>query len=326
MIKQTQLFDLLKAHFKTSTECYEAVSEVLCISPDAVKKIASGSTALSYERFVKLVKHFKIPLEHIQLQGNMVHSRYISLRGDFVGNYLLYVANLAERLELLAGAESASISFAADEIPVFHFMRYPELTYLRLYFHSYEDFRHKCSFEEFVAYMDGFRLRDTFARIVSAYDRIPSTEIWNRTVADPIRRQILLISEIGAFEGKRTKTSISEQLIELVKQVESCCTVSSKPGGGRFDFFMTPFNVSPGMMLTECGGEVQLSLKLGPINSISLSDPLLIEEMKVNFKKSIDESIWFGVGATLSRVSYFKHLYTRLTALRDKLSEKAAQS
>lgn len=322
MIDQIQLFKLLKRMFKTNTICYREVADVLSLTPDAVRKIASGDTTLSHERFVLLIRNFKIPHNQWNLSPeDAADKNYVNLDENFIPNYTTYIRNLMQSIEQLATAKGVSINFYADELPIFHMMRYPRITYFKLYCHAYEELKDKFTVEAFILHMDSLGIREIFARIAKAYLTIPCVEIWNTDVMDPMCHQIPFMMELGAFDSKELPQNIVNDLGALIKTIEQYCTEGAKTEGVRFELFRRNFNDMPGMMIAESENGVLVNLKLGKINNVTLQDRYA-GEMKSNFRKAINQSVSLSSGFVLEKVRFFKHLNARHKSLRGSVKKQ----
>ena len=111
------------------------IAELLNLGSDAVYRRIRGEKELSLSETTKICTHFQISMDEIlNHKSNGITFRYSTL--DFVNDprhYHRYIDQFAKNIELSAKAEDKEILFTAEDIPVFHFMPYPELIFFKLY-------------------------------------------------------------------------------------------------------------------------------------------------------------------------------------------------
>lgn len=320
MITQQEFIDLIVPRYESKTQAFEAIGNALSISPSAVKKMANGTTELTYDRLSHLVGHYKIlPEELFTPRKSLINASYVSLDAQDPSNYIRYINGLLAALTAAAADPTSKIMFAADEIPIFHFMRSKRLTYFKLFCYGYSMHKYDCTFEDLEKVFDGLGLEAIFEQIVTQYDTMDSTEIWDDYILEPLCDQIYFMHGVDAFREPTTVNELIVELRNLIKDVAKLCDAGKKTAGGKFEFVRRASRISPGYMLTETAGGMHLNIKLASINSLSVSNPQIISEMYKNFQSAMDMSIPFGVGVKREQKIYFKNLLMRTTELDAKL-------
>src|SRR5690606_27382948 len=285
MIQQIDFFENMMARAENRSRAIEEIADVLHISVSAVRKIMQGQTELSYERLRKLIDHFQIPPDELFTpRKSLINATYVSLDAQDPSNYIRYINGLLAALTAAAADPTSKIMFAADEIPIFHFMRSKRLTYFKLFCYGYSMHKYDCTFEDLEKVFDDLGLEAIFEQIVTQYDTMHSTEIWDDYILEPLCDQIYFMHGVDAFREPTTVNELIVELRNLIKDVGKLCDAGKKSAGGKFEFVRRASRISPGYMLTETAGGMHLNIKLASINSLSVSNPQIISEMYKNFQ------------------------------------------
>lgn len=313
MKSQKKFFDDLMLRFKSRTELCNFLAEKLFVSSETTSKWSYGKTSLSYDRLQQITKLFDLePTDFFYSNPKDLQFEHILFDMHAIEDYHRYISGLAQRLSLAAEAADVTIYFQADDIPIFHFMPYSRLTYLKLYTYAYDKLKIDKHFEEFVEELEKYELEPIFEQIALAYERIPSIEIWDDQILDVLLFHIEHFHILDRYSNPATKYSLLDDLFNLVNEFRDTATNGLKKSGVRFDFFRIPTPIRSGYMLLQANERKVLSLKIDTINSISTQNEEFVETYWKAFKASIDKSTALGIGAERDRTIYFKGLLRKI--------------
>lgn len=313
MKTQKEFFEIIGARFRNRAEMYGCVSELLSVSTDTVSKWSYGSTVLSYDRLQKLVEHFGLsPADLFRSRSDQVTFRFAPLDMNDVEGYCRYIRGFYGMLQQVVDTPDVHISFHADELPIFHFMDFPELVYFKLYSFAYDTLKVGISYEQFVKRMEGYGLEEVFKGIASCYARIPAVEVWDDGVLDSLLYQIDHFEVLDRYEDSASRTMILAQVSELLDGFQKMAIRGVKPQGARFDFYRRHSPAKKGYMLLEGKGQTRLSIKTDTINSMSTADPHIVTAFERSFNATVNKSTAVGVGAERERTVFFRRLKTKI--------------
>jgi len=131
---QKIFFETLKSEINPNIRLADAVSEILGVGSDSAYRRLRGEKELTLSELVKLCSHFNMSLDSILNH----HSDYVLFkysRQDLsdMNNYEKYMDELATMYEGLIKSPSKEILTTAQDIPIFHFMPFLELTFFKVY-------------------------------------------------------------------------------------------------------------------------------------------------------------------------------------------------
>ncbi|PRD54708.1 hypothetical protein [Sphingobacterium gobiense] len=316
MIDQETLFKIIERRFENTSDFQQAMNDILGVEESNIRRRLNGSTQLRYAELQKLVEKFSISRHELFPDPDEdVSFKYIRLDYPSIENYLRYIQGFASTLEGAAAISESKIYFVADDIPIFHYMRFPELTAFKLYSYAYDMKIVNMSFE---VYLDIFREQDLlpiFRRISNAYNRIQSVEVWDDDVLETLLSSIGGKQDLNCFERSETVAMLLGQLKELLYGFRTLAESGEKDPGVKFEFFKNEsINRLPYMMLSN-GSASSLTLKLQIINSMNTGQPEFVEEGAKWFDATVNKSLALSMGAERQRNRYFQLLHDRIEAV-----------
>ena len=170
---------------------------LLHLRKGAVYKRINGDTTLSMAEMVTLADYFKVSIDNI-LRGD----KYITFQHPFL--YQKSMDNFMDQftffLKPLQSKDSSSLTYLANELPVFYYFSYPQI------------FNFVLSIWNHIHWAEG-RLRIEENKLISTsinyireeinsyYQGSPVTEIWNSNMFANLYQQIIFAITIRAFEN-----------------------------------------------------------------------------------------------------------------------------
>lgn len=294
------------------------ISELLEISLTAAYDRMRCSVPLKFEEACLLCRRYGISLDAAAVhETDTVPFRYVPLAAEGPERYLRYMKGLEAAMERLSKGESKELKFAADDIPIFHFMPYAELTYFKLYAWNRTMNDVKGSYERFVHSADRPELREIFRRIASAYLQVPTIEIWTEETLDPVLQLMAHYRDLGDFTNTDTLAKLCGQLLDLIGRMEKWATVSAKGDdrGVPYHLYLSPVNLGNSIMLTQCDGVESVRIKLYTINSIATCDSRLCGETGKWLVQTISKSTHLSGSSEVQRTVFFNSMKQKVTDL-----------
>lgn len=209
---QVTFFNAIKSALPDYQNLAQSVAEVLAISINEAYKKIRGNSALSLQQIIKLSDHFATPFLYKPSQLPTVTFDYLSVDQE-IPNMLLYLQDLLKNLKQIQQSKQKHITITTDDIPLFHFFKYPELTCFKLFFWSDSVMNAEFKFDPGTFDQEIIALAKELNQI---YLEIPSTEIWAKDTVHGTIEQVRY-----AFEAGYITDTLAKQVIE---QVRYCLT------------------------------------------------------------------------------------------------------
>lgn len=315
MKSQKEIFDrifILKG-FNTKSEMHNYLADAFCASVPAVAKWCNGYTTINYETLRQIVNHFELsPADLFNENEYWTLFNFKKIDMKDISTYRTYMESFRNILAYAVDAPDVQIFFHADEIPIFHFMHYTKLTYLKLYAYAYDKDKLDITYEEFCNNLSTYELEPVFHAIANYYSRIPSIEIWDDQVIDNVLFQIKHFEILNRFSDPLSKQILLDELMDLINSFKLTATNGEKSTSKRFDFFRKPAPLRKGYMILQANNQKTLSLKIDTINSMTSNRSNAVNFFYNSFRATMDKSTALGIGAEGDRVRYFRRLIDKI--------------
>ena len=322
MEEQKYLFEILKSRIPNQLRLVDVVEESLGISADAAYKRIRGQKELSFSELSALSKKFSLPLEEIfnykSEQTAMFHYAPVCF-SNFDG-YISYMEQMAAGLKALKSAPEKEICFAAQDIPLFYFLKHTELALFKLYAWNDAATRERLSYRDFCNNFDMDKITPIFEQIHSSYMAIPSKEIWTRQTVDTILRLLEYYCELEVFDSKKTVLLILNQLNDLVDTVEKYAEVGYKATKlAPYSLYVCSVDLENNFMLSRIGNEQSCRIKLYTINSMTTFNKGFCNETAKWINDLISKSILISGVSTRERYLFFQSSKNKIDALINRI-------
>lgn len=211
-MQQLNFFDSIKAILPNYQNLAQSVADVLEISINEAYKKIRGDSKLNLNQIIKLADHFEIPFVYNPKESLSVTFNYLNVNEDL--DMINYLQSLLDNINLLKKSKKKHITITTDDIPVFHFFKYPELTSFKLFFWANSANQTERAFDSSFLTDDILRISK---ELHQSYLEIPSTEIWSKDTVTGTIEQIRYAYEAGHITDK-------DLAIKIVEQVRYCLT------------------------------------------------------------------------------------------------------
>jgi hypothetical protein len=318
---QKDIFDLIRKKLPRNQILANVISEILDIRPDSSYRRIRGEKELTISELAILCKHYDISVDSILgKQNNNVIFTYNPLELSNLENYRRYIKQFTERVSLLSNSETKEIYYTAGDIPIFHFLRFHELAFFKVYVWYKAISDDSIKFERFMEQInDREDLFNDYDRLEDSYFKIPSYEIWTNSTIDPMLRLLEYNYDIGAFDSKQTLILLFGQLNEIIEQVIEWSESGKKNGMSDFKLYCSAIDLENSFMILKNNEKISTTIKLFTINSITTSDPSFCEETEKWIKNTVSKASLLSEISERERIAFFKTLQTKINDLREKL-------
>jgi hypothetical protein len=220
-------------------------------------------------------------------------------------------------LEIALKQRNCKILFSAQDIPVYHFMPFRELTLFKLYTWNKGLYGNSQKFENFFESYYSEEIGNTFDAIYSNYKKIPSLELWTSKTIDPLIQLIDYYYQIGSFASKETPLLLYQQIEKMLDNLGNWAETGKKGENGsnvEFEMYLSEIDLDNSFVLIQSEQQQMCMLKLFTINSIITTNPSFCNETELWFNNLIKKS------QCISRMSQKDH-YKFFNSLNEKVFE-----
>ena len=318
---QKLIFQEIRNRIPSDTAWSLQVADLLHVGRDAVYRRERGEVQMTVDELEILCRKFSISLDRFVLtQQHAVVFKHTSLNQENLINYTHYIGQLLQHLQMISSCHQKEIIFCADDIPIFHFMAFSELTYFKLYTWNQAVLNLGISYEEFVYELKKQNLEPVFRKLHQAYCAIPSREIWTRVTIQPFLGLLEYFQAIGSFSSERTSKTLIAQLKQLTANLKSWTKAQGKNGEVPFDLYLSPVNLGISQMLCCFDEQQSVSVKLYTINSIATVDHNYVRETVDWIRGILNKSSCLSRLSEKERIYFFNDLDAQVDTLEKKLA------
>ncbi|MHC8949757.1 hypothetical protein [Sphingobacterium hungaricum] len=321
MKTQKLLFDEIKKKIGVADLWASQLSELLCLSRDAIYRRERGEVLLNIRELHLICATYGIDLGMLADDiSSKITFDFVNINLSQIDKYRSYLERIKFLLIKLVNAKKREILFCADDIPIFHFMHFPELTYFKLYVwsQSLRNLEISLQYEDFVNEMKKSTLEPLFQELHDLYLGIPSREIWTTSTIQPFLTQLDYYEQIGSFALTTTKFLLVEQMKSLLLNLQNWTLNKYKNKDIRFDLYLTPVSLGISQMLCIYDGKFTASLKLYTINSITTTNSNYIKENLQWMKAIMNKSTCLSRTSEKDRIQFFKSMQKQVDSVWSK--------
>src|SRR5215471_18350114 len=218
---QQELFQVIKSNIPDHLSTTEEIAKVLDVSVDSVYRRIRGEKTISLEELHVLCSHYKISLDHLMRiqSGSFLFQGNIQNEKDF--RYEAWLASLLNNLNYYNSFGEKRFYFLCKDIHVFHHFIFREIAAFKYFFWTRTMFNSpslaKVPFN-FNCYSD--EMWELDRKIITAYNQLPSVEIWNVESINIAIRQIEFYRDGRIFETDKDALRLYEAWENLLDHIE----------------------------------------------------------------------------------------------------------
>jgi len=219
ILLQEEVFRKIREKLPPGQALVDTVAELLFISQDSAYRRIRGETGLVLEEARTLCSHFGLSIDDIlgydQNRVSFHYSRIDNSEQPFVQ----YLSGIHKNLEA-AEAGRAEITYLTKDMPLFYNFLSGPLFAFRYFFWMKSILMHPdFSARKFSLSLLPPEIEALGKSILSIYNRLPSTEIWNVECINSTISQIEYYRDAGYFESESDADAIYSSLAEVIEHI-----------------------------------------------------------------------------------------------------------
>ena len=323
---QVSFFQYLKSQLAPHLSLVDEIAEILNISNDSAYRRIRAEKPISFEELQKICVHYQVSLDqflHLQSDSFIFSGKLATSSDSF---YEQWINKLLQDLTFMNSFEQKHLYYLTKDIPFITYFQFPELAAFKSFFWMksilhYEGLKGtKFSLEN-----NYKQFQETTKKVVTLYNNIPATEIWNTESVNTTIRQIEFYRESNMFESKKDLDRIYEQLEELINHIERQAEMGRKftvgepvkPTAADFHMFNNEVVIGDNTCLAELGKMRITYLNHSVINFITTRDVNFNNYIYDSIRNLIHKSTQISVVGEKDRSRFFNKLREEIHARKN---------
>ena len=321
---QQLFFQHIKGNLPPHLSLVDEVAEVLDISNDSAYRRIRGEKAISFEEIQKLCSYYKVSLDQfLHLQSDAI---IFTGRVDYNSKTIFedYLQNVYQQLNLIQSFEMKHIYFLMKDIPHFVHFQVPELATFKFYFWM-KSILHDESLQKVKFSLDDPRYEKLYPlskNIIEAYNKVPTTEIWNVESINSTIRQIEFYRDSGLYKNESDVKMLYEKLEELINHIERQAETGVKFNFGTepnanstpYRLFVNEFVTLDNTLMAEINNVKLTFINHSVLFFVATRDEKFNESMFTNLHNMMKKSTLISGVGEKERVRFFKILRDKIQA------------
>ena len=324
---QIEFFNSLKTVIPSYSSMVDEVAETLDVSIDSAYRRIRGEKLLNLHELFLLSRKFNISIDKLFSLGSntiIFKSNQNNFEPD---NFINWMKDVLAQLEMVKSFSKKHIYFLLKDMPPWYHFYHKELASFKFFFWKksilyQEDSNGKKFLIEENQHPELAHLQN---KILSTYNRIDSTEIWNLEGINTTLRQIYLYEEMGLIPNPDDTLKLYSCLIEVVDHLEKMAEAGKKFHLGSspdsessdYQFFVNEFVLGDNTFFVELDGNKVTYLNYNVIYFMGTADHEFNDGMHRNIKNLIKKSTQISQVGEKERKQFFNKLRKKIQAQAD---------
>ena len=318
---QVSLFHHIKRLLPPHLSLVDEIADLLKISNDSAYRRIRGEKPIALEELQKLATHFKISLDHLlNLQSDsFIFTGKLANATDHI--FEKWMENTLQQMQFMSGFQHKHMYYLAKDIPLMQQFLVPELTSFKSFFWRksilhYEEMKgQKFSLKN----IDPLHL-ELGRKIVDAYNKIPSTDLWNVESINSTIRQIEFYRDAAAFATTEDIELLYQAVFKLIDHIEKQAelglkfTVDGKPlsNAAGYNLFNNELILADNTVMAELDNMRVSFLNHSVINFVHTRDERFCAHMSDAIQNLIRKSTQLSRVGEKERTRFFNRIREKL--------------
>lgn len=314
---QAAFFQTLKLSLPSYTSLVDEIAEILEISIDSAYRRIRGEKLLDFSELEILCNRFNISVDTFF----NLHSNSILFQGnqnDYQENsFMKWMEDVYAQLNLVNSFSKKHIYWLVKDMPPFHHYNHKELAAFKFFFWRKSIlFTESLKNSKYSIHDNSYnQFAEITQKILKAYHKIPTTEIWNIEGINITLRQIELYHEMGIMTSKEDTLFLYNCMLEVIDNLEKMAEIGKKilPSnpeieGADYNFFVNEFVIGDNTFFATMDEKKVTYLNHSVIYFHGTSDPGFNDGMFRNLENLIKKSTQISLVGEKERKQFFNKL------------------
>jgi len=326
MEDQIRLFEMVRSKLPDNLSLVDEIEDLLGLSKESTYRRVRGEKILSFAEWKKICEKYHLSMDEVinSKSEKGVLFQYKPVNISDIESYIACLERLFNFMDVVASSPlEKRLVFSALNIPFYHFCKYPELAFFKLFIWDDTQNSNSISFEKFLDNLPKNKIISVYEQIYQAYAGIPSIEIWTEQTIDIFLREFVFYFETRRFESKDKALYLLDRFLSLIESLKHYADVGYKDNNLEIPFWLYSCSVDleNSFMLMRNGEKIHCVLNLYAISRIFTDNEQLCTETGKWIDSLIAKSILIsGAGAFKERLKFFYAVIKKVEALIEKVS------
>lgn len=325
---QTRLFEKILEQYPRKSLAIEALEELLSVGKDAIYRRFRGDTFLTPSELEILAKAYKISLDKLVFTNSNEVMVSFNAFEQPTQSFHKFVANIHQQIKRLNELPNPHFYYASHEIPVFHYMYFPELICFKFYVWGVTSWGFEyLKDQDFSFDLMPHPVRELCEKSIELYNRVPTTELWSLGIVDNTLNQIEYVATVDRFQNPSDGLLLCDKLLQLVQHMKTMAengkkhAVETKPheGSVEFNLYHNELVSTNNMMLVNSNSGRYLVATFCNPNFFRTMDEKLCDYTEEWMERIISQSNSISTHSAKSRDWFFKRLEKKIKAVRSRI-------
>ncbi|MEI6455734.1 MAG: hypothetical protein WCO93_05555 [bacterium] len=320
---QGRLMNKIKSTLPVSISLVDELADLLQVSSDSAYRRIRGETALTIDEIFMICSHFKISFDSLTaVQANCVAFNYNEVMTS--QHFIRYLTEIRDDMIRISKAPEKHITYAAVDVPIFHYFKYPEYYYFKMFYWLRSVANDpELQLKKFTLSDIDPQITDLCRQLADLYATIPSTEIWSDSILASVLKQVSYYWQSGVFETKEDAISLILSIKKTMETVqhESEMNLKLMVSGGSSDLrsnfilYHSEIEIGNNNILVAVGDVKILYSSFHTFNKMFTTNREFCLLSETWMKNLIKQANLISGVAEKYRFQFFKKMYNQLDTL-----------
>ncbi|MFI5159543.1 MAG: hypothetical protein ACHQF4_11800 [Sphingobacteriales bacterium] len=318
---QQLFFNHIRSKMPPHLSFVDEMAGLLNISNDSAYRRIRGEKPMGLDEMQVLCNKYHVSLDQLlQIQTNAVifSGNKVDTTNFRFNDYLNDVAN---NLMLFKALPGAKMYFFTKDLPIFHFMQFPELSAFKFFFWKRTIISEpELARMQFTGKETDDETVETAKKIIELYTELPSIELWSEESVHITIRQIEYYRQSNIFADKDILIKVYAQLEELLDHIERQAETGKKflysrpnvPDGARYDLYINECLIGDNTIFVESNDRQITVLNHNGLNFISTQDKSFCDYTLKNLQNIMRRSTPISLTGEKDRSIFFNSLREKI--------------
>jgi uncharacterized protein YlxP (DUF503 family) len=270
----------------------DIVSELLETGKDATYLRLNGKKELSFTELEKICHRFNISADEIMNMKTKHNIEFSYRQVSDESSYIDHILQSSDTLHSIRSVSEKELLLTAEDIPFYHFLKYPELAIFRIYAWHSTQYRNNDPFSKFYSSSENNGIISLYEKIYDDYIHIPSKEVWTLQTIDTTLRMLQYYYDSGHTD-RDTALHLAGQLMNLLDTLQQHASAGCRQNEAKtpFALYHCHVDVENDFVMLRLHGKRSCFTKLFAINGVVMGNETICSETQQWIESLILKSI-----------------------------------
>jgi hypothetical protein len=329
MNTQAQFFRRLKPTVSPFSSLAAEVAITLNVSLDSAYRRIRGEKLLDFNEISLLCQGFNVSVDEFFCLNSSAILFQSGTKPSQKDALKQWMEDVYKQLYYINSYPNRHLYHLIKDLPPFHHFFHPVLARFKFFFWRKSILPPgQAQLEKFCLNQKQlFNYEELSQRIIRAYAKVPSTEIWNKDALNTTLRQIETYHEMGWIENRETTKMIYLSVLDVIEHLEKMATHGQKSlmgqsptsEHGEYRLYLNDIVSGDNTLLVELGESKITYLNHSVLYFVGSKDPEFNEVVFRNMENVINKSSLMSGSGEKERTQVFntlrKKVYLKLEAM-----------